>query len=65
MLALIVAAPHDEVGSSEPGLLSSETGSPAQDGWRRAERTETIRARPAACVAALTDFSATRSGNGI
>ena len=29
---------------------------PAQPGWLRAERTETLPARPAACVAALIDF---------
>ncbi len=56
VLALIVAGPPrgDRVRRSRS--LSSETGPPAQDGWRRAQRIETIRARPAACIAALTDF---------
>ncbi|MFZ1994891.1 MAG: SRPBCC family protein [Solirubrobacteraceae bacterium] len=35
---------------------SSETGAAVRDGWRRAERVEMIQARPAACIAALTDF---------
>jgi ribosome-associated toxin RatA of RatAB toxin-antitoxin module len=56
VLALITVGPTPGPRAQRPRRASVDTQAPARAGWRRAERRETIHARAAACVAALTNF---------
>ena len=56
VLALITAGPAHQRRVQRPRRPNRQTEGEARDGWLRAERAETIRARPAACIDALSDF---------
>jgi ribosome-associated toxin RatA of RatAB toxin-antitoxin module len=56
LLALIASEPAGRSPSPRSPQPTRQTQSDVGNGWKRAERAETIGARPAACVAALTDF---------
>jgi ribosome-associated toxin RatA of RatAB toxin-antitoxin module len=56
VLALIAGGHASRDPAQRPQSPNGEVETPARDGWRRAERAATIRGRPAACIAALTDF---------
>jgi ribosome-associated toxin RatA of RatAB toxin-antitoxin module len=56
VLALIAPGSDRPRPAQPPRRPSVETATPTGDDWLRAERAETIHARPAACVAALTEF---------
>jgi ribosome-associated toxin RatA of RatAB toxin-antitoxin module len=56
VLALITVGPVPRRPAQRARLASVDAQVPVRAGWWRAERGETIHARPAACVAALTDF---------
>lgn len=56
VIALIAAESSPQRPSRRPRQASVGAEGAARAGWRRAGRTETVHARPAACVAALIDF---------
>ncbi len=56
VLALIKVKSPPRTRSPDSRSASAETSTTAREGWRRAERAETIQARAATCITALTDF---------
>jgi ribosome-associated toxin RatA of RatAB toxin-antitoxin module len=56
LLALIASEPAGRRPSPRSPRPTRETHANPGNGWKRTMRAETIRARPTACVAALTDF---------
>ncbi len=56
LLTLIADQPGSARRSRKPGPTSDEAKPRAEAGWLRAERAETIHARPADCVATLLEF---------
>ncbi len=56
LLALLEGEPASPRRNGTRRVSSKQSSAVAQAGWLRAERSETIRARPADCIATLLEF---------